>query len=385
MSCIWTMTGLLNWDQEKLMEELTLLATLCVGFSLTSTVWMVVCSVTLPHWLPSFLLDSFHRVCKRLGSIVSDSNASLSNLATDLEHLLGDSKPTPWDWTSLITDPHHVYLDDRPSELPLPKPSVRIMPWWWRLRYYACGLLRSTRVWLWCSLGSLTLRSPWTLVSLATHLAMATLITITCSSTSTPNRDIVCYATSIPMHLASYLSDAFLPSTHPSHPVSKLLQMVDELSPDYSSQLVSFRADPVTSTIRHILESSYEWHEDRLEELLDVARVDASSLSAVQTDIETSLESTAADLFLSSFNPATSGMRMLLSERLDQMVIRPSVSQNRVSVHLGRCRQWMREFANSNLLSFPALLESVFNSIGNDGRIPLVVDTGASCRIHIRH
>jgi hypothetical protein len=183
------------------------------------------------------------------------------------------------------------------------------------------------------------------------------------------------------MHLASYLSDAFLPSTHPSHPVSKLLQMVDELSPDYSSQLVSFRADPVTSTIRHILESSYEWHEDRLEELLDVARVDASSLSAVQTDIETSLESTAADLFLSSFNPATSGMRMLLSERLDQMVIRPSVSQNRVSVHLGRCRQWMREFANSNLLSFPALLESVFNSIGNDGRIPLVVDTGASCCI----
>ena len=132
------------------MEALTLLATLCVGFSLTITVWVVVCSVTLSNWLPSFLFDSFHRGYKRLGSIVNDSDASLSNLATDLEHLLllGDSKPTPWDWTSLITDPHHVYLEDRPSELPLPTLSASIMPWWWRIRHHACGLLQSTRVWL---------------------------------------------------------------------------------------------------------------------------------------------------------------------------------------------------------------------------------------------
>jgi hypothetical protein len=60
-------------------------------------------------------------------------------------------------------------------------------------------------------------------------------------------------------------------------------------------------------TMRGIFESFQEAHEDRLEELLDAARLDALSLGTVSDDITTMLDSSAADQFLSSFNPALTG------------------------------------------------------------------------------
>ena len=41
----------------------------------------------------------------------------------------------------------------------------------------------------------------------------------------------------------------------------------------------------------------------------------------------------------------------------------------------------MLQFASANLSLFPAMMESVFNSIGSLNEPPLVVDTGASCCI----
>jgi hypothetical protein len=200
-SCIWTTVSLLRWDQAKLVNDLTLLVLLSFSISLTMTIWMAACGAFLLARLPPFLVNSLqgclYRGYKRLCRFVESKDASLSSLAMDLEQLLGQSKPIPWDWTSLITDPHYVYLD-RPSELPLPLPLFGAMPICWRIRQHAFGWLGSIRAWFWGSLWCLVLSPRWLMIRSATHVAMITLIALTCLSTGTSSLDMA--------HLAPYLS-----------------------------------------------------------------------------------------------------------------------------------------------------------------------------------
>ena len=87
--------------------------------------------------------------------------------------------------------------------------------------------------------------------------------------------------------------------------------------------------------------------------------------------------------FLSSFNPASSGMELLVAERLDRLMHHVSVptknTKHTVSINLEQSLNSIISCAGKWF--FPAADESVFNSIGTGLDAPLVVDSGASCCI----
>jgi hypothetical protein len=86
------------------------------------------------------------------------------------------------------------------------------------------------------------------------------------------------------------------------------------------------------------------------------------------------------DNFIKSFDPASAGMRLLLAERIDRVMIRSKLKKKRrVSVHLEQCRQQIS--VSAGRWFFPAADESVFNSLCDGFDAPLIVDTGASCCI----
>ena len=87
--------------------------------------------------------------------------------------------------------------------------------------------------------------------------------------------------------------------------------------------------------------------------------------------------------FLSSFNPASSGMELLVAERLDRLMHHVSVptknTKHTVPINLEQSLNSIISCAGKWF--FPAADESVFNSIGTGLDAPLVVDSGASCCI----
>jgi hypothetical protein len=83
-------------------------------------------------------------------------------------------------------------------------------------------------------------------------------------------------------------------------------------------------------------------------------------------------------VFLSTFNPATAGIRMLGVERLDKDKLKRVSRRRHVSVDLRRCRRQMLDFM-LDLTVLPAMTEWVLNSIGGPDTFPLIMDTGASC------
>ena len=87
--------------------------------------------------------------------------------------------------------------------------------------------------------------------------------------------------------------------------------------------------------------------------------------------------------FLGSFNPASSGMELLVTERLDRLMHHVSVpsknTKHTVSINLEQSLNSIISCASKWF--FPAADESVFNSIGTGLDAPLVVDSGASCCI----
>lgn len=153
MGWLWITVSLVDCDPGMLIDEQMLLVSFGVDFSITTGIWLVAISVYLIGWLPprlvtassGWLRQGFHRFV----SLVANKDASLSDLASDLEQLLQEAKPVAWDWTSLISTPENAFLNDRPPDLPLPLPSTSAMPRWWRLCHGLWGLLSSVRAWLW--------------------------------------------------------------------------------------------------------------------------------------------------------------------------------------------------------------------------------------------
>jgi hypothetical protein len=84
------------------------------------------------------------------------------------------------------------------------------------------------------------------------------------------------------------------------------------------------------------------------------------------------------DRLIKSSNPATSGMQLLLTERMDRVLFRHKFRSDDmlVSVDLQQCNEAL--FPPS---VFPLFEEHVFNSISIGAETPLKVDTGASCCI----
>jgi hypothetical protein len=84
--------------------------------------------------------------------------------------------------------------------------------------------------------------------------------------------------------------------------------------------------------------------------------------------------------FIKSFDPASAGMRLLLAERINRVMIRSKLKKKRrVSVHLEQCRQQIS--VSAGRWFFPAADESVFNSLCDGFDALLIVDSGASCCI----
>eukprot|EP00956_Cyclotella_meneghiniana_P006656 scaffold8829_cov55-Cyclotella_meneghiniana.AAC.2 len=87
--------------------------------------------------------------------------------------------------------------------------------------------------------------------------------------------------------------------------------------------------------------------------------------------------------FLSTFNPASAGLQLLVVERLDRLThhVTPSVRDRKhvVSVNVRKARDDM--LTSSAQWLFPATDETVFNSIGTGVDAPLIIDSGASCCI----
>jgi hypothetical protein len=130
------------------------------------------------------------------------------------------------------------------------------------------------------------------------------------------------------------------------------------------------------------MRSIFEQFEDEYEHRLDALRHSFNADAAIQSNappVCDSIDSTTQ--FLSVFDPALTGMRMLVTERIDQLLFKRCLKPFKVSVDLSFCRRRLLQFAGANLGLFPAVMESVFNSIGGLDGPPLVVDTGASCCI----
>jgi hypothetical protein len=84
--------------------------------------------------------------------------------------------------------------------------------------------------------------------------------------------------------------------------------------------------------------------------------------------------------FVRVFNPASVGKRILAAERLEKDKLRVITKRRKVSVDLRRCKQSLLSFM-LDWSVFPAMTETVLNSISTPDKIPLIMDTGASCCI----
>lgn len=91
------------------------------------------------------------------------------------------------------------------------------------------------------------------------------------------------------------------------------------------------------------------------------------------------MSSRILDSFISMFNPATRGLE-LLSERLERHRLRTITAPYKVSVNLRYCLDHML-LHTREWFFLPAMTELVFNTIGGPSKIPLIMDTGASCCI----
>eukprot|EP00956_Cyclotella_meneghiniana_P018651 scaffold31189_cov72-Cyclotella_meneghiniana.AAC.2 len=87
--------------------------------------------------------------------------------------------------------------------------------------------------------------------------------------------------------------------------------------------------------------------------------------------------------FLSTFNPASAGLQLLVVERPDRLnhhVMSPErYGKHVASVNVRKARDDI--LASAIQWSFPATDETVFNSLGTGIEAPLIVDSGASCCI----
>jgi hypothetical protein len=85
-------------------------------------------------------------------------------------------------------------------------------------------------------------------------------------------------------------------------------------------------------------------------------------------------------MFLSSFNPAVAGIRMLTLERMERLRFQHVRHSPTVTVSLRFCRDSLVSSAVDGFV-FPAMMETVLHSVGGFDTFPLIVDSGASCCI----
>ncbi len=134
--------------------------------------------------------------------------------------------------------------------------------------------------------------------------------------------------------------------------------------------------------MRLIFEQYEDEHEQRLEALR--ASFDADEATPLHGLSDSALSPVdAATQFLVTFNPALAGMRWLVTERID-LLLPKCLKPSKVSVDLRACRWNMFQFASRNLYLFPAMMESVFNSIGSVAGPPLVIDTAVRRAVSAR-
>ena len=187
------------------------------------------------------------------------------------------------------------------------------------------------------------------------------------------------HACSDPLHLNSAFQPAAFAHTYPGAVFIRLLKGRPRLG-------VTYKPDPLDPAIRSIFEAWHEANEQDLANFIDASQLDVSGSISAPASIVTDAFGVDIDIglaarFISSFNPAVAGLNGLILERLDQLAPCSRISPRRVSVSLDGCRPMMRDFALSNMCLFPAIMETVLNSIGPLQSQPLIVDTGASCCI----
>ena len=383
-----------HWDSEFIFDEFVLLIVMVTGFAAAVFTRLLVhlCLLIrvirlLPPRLCSLLPGLFPRWWRLANTWLhtrQDSEDSLAQLRSDLDNIMGHV-PKAWDWTSLINNPAYSYLDDRPPDMSSPLiPSPSILPAF--IRFCNAVWIESgfTRAWFWVSLWCWVLVPPWRLVYFGVLLALATLrrcCAPVCASGCSWSVEV--YANSPPLHLTTVFDTAFQPSAfvHDYYGAAfiRLLKGRPQLG-------FSYFPDSLDPAIRDIFEAWHEATERELHEFIDAVHVDASAFVSASNSIKDTAAVTDRALaltnkFISSFNTATAGLNGLILERLDQLAAHSCISPRRVSVSLGDCMVLMRDFAVSNMCLFPAIMETVLNSIGNMHSHPLVVDTGASCCI----
>ena len=86
------------------------------------------------------------------------------------------------------------------------------------------------------------------------------------------------------------------------------------------------------------------------------------------------------DNFLSTFHPAWAGLQMLTVECMDRLRFQLIHRHRSVAIHLRSCHDPLVSSA-VNCFVFPAMIETVLNSIGHVDSIPRIVDSDASCCI----
>jgi hypothetical protein len=109
--------------------------------------------------------------------------------------------------------------------------------------------------------------------------------------------------------------------------------------------------------------------EDKLESFVAKLTLGVSSQSETK-------QLTFTEQFISTFNPASDGLDLLMVERYSQR--RAPKHKEKVSVNLRQCRAEMQQHVISNVCTLPAYEEFVMNVAGPSS-LPLILDSGASC------
>ena len=107
-------------------------------------------------------------------------------------------------------------------------------------------------------------------------------------------------------------------------------------------------------------------HEDVLDRLIHSSHLIAPSIDSLEPEIST-------PHFVDSFNPATSGMHLLMVERFDKILHLAPPPSHTVSLDLHA-----DPFCHH---TFSLIIESAFSSVANNLDPPLIIDSGASCCI----
>jgi hypothetical protein len=191
-----------------------------------------------------------------------------------------------------------------------------------------------------------------------------------------PPVPIVSFAPSLCSRWITWMNTFLHPSAlgSASTPLINYVATSHPVSLQWCSLSVSFIPDPIGWCIHRLLRRLTLQHEQEL----DLLRTSFSHSLPVSTSMDT-FPLALEDRFLASFNPASAGMRWLLAERMDHLLLCHSVHHNRVSVDLKTsCHP---SVASMSCFSYPAMMESVMNSFENEHCTPLIVDLGASCCI----